>query len=161
MQRLSRFLPALCSVLCQLNRFPVFFFFYITNYYFPPTAPCLFKTGEVCLMALASLTSNPYYTSHSSFTYSFAPSLALPPLRASHIYFSEVFLIWQESRPGRFPPQLRLSSQLLCPAGAALRWVPSSIWGLVHVCVCALISTRDFPFAEVGAGNPDRCLVSC
>lgn len=63
----------------------------------------------------------------------------LPPLWVSYIYFSEVFLIWHESRPGRFSPWLQLLSQLLSPAGAALCWVLSSIWGPISVCACLCV----------------------
>lgn len=119
-------------------------------------------------MGLACLTFNPYHYSHSSFppsvSASFPLSLHSPlPLWVSYIYFSEVFLIWHGSRPGRFSPWLQLLSQLLSPAGAALCWVLSSIWGPVSMCVCASVcecvcSIHDFVFMELGARKPDRCL---
>lgn len=83
----------------------------------------------------------------------------LPPFWVSYIYFSEVFLIWQGSRPGRFSPWLQLLSQLLSPAGAALCWVPTLHLGPCFLCVCMCVSSvQHFLFTELGVWNPDRCL---
>lgn len=127
--------------------------------FFPPQRTVFADSARSNEMDLAWLTFNPRrysfpFISFSALSHSTLPQSLhhLPPFWVGYIYFSEVFLIWQGSRPGRFSPWLQLLSQLLFPAGAALCWVSSSIWGPVfsaYVCVCLaynIFSSRSWVF---------------